>query len=173
MKSIVVSAAALLVMAGSTASQAAGQPSPSSMDRQHHDIAQQLSRYTAGDIGTAAAAERVLELLKSHQQKESGLVLPLLSLLPELCEGRIAGDMAFAIEMADALKAERQAMFDENAEIMAAVGELIQAGGPANETDLVVFGGLVADHVMSEIELSEPAAILVGDAVRLRLASNR
>jgi hypothetical protein len=56
---------------------------------------------------------------------------------------------------------------------MSAMGELIQAGGTANETDLVLLGGIVADHVMSEIELSEPAAILVGDALRLRLAPGK
>ena len=172
MKSI-LSVAALLMMAGSPAAMAMGQPSPSSMDRQHDELVQQLSRFAATDTETATAAERVLELMRAHHLKEGELVLPLLALLPDLCEGRIAADMGSAIETADALKAERQAMFDDNAEIMSAVGELIQAGGAAREAELVMLGGRVADHVMSEIEISEPAAILVGEALRARLASTR
>jgi hypothetical protein len=53
------------------------------------------------------------------------------------------------------------------------VGELISAGQGAHERDLVEFASRVAAHAMSEIEILEPAALLVGDAVRWLRASSR
>lgn len=95
--------------------------------------------------------------------------MPLLSLLPDVSQGRIPADMTSAIAAADRLKEERDALFDEHARIMGAVGELLSVSERENEQDLVDFAGRVAAHAMSEIEVLEPAAILVGDTVRQRL----
>jgi len=173
MKPIIVTAAAIFLMSGPAASLAAGQSSPSSILTQHEAIIQDLSRYAGQGMPTADAARKVLDLLSSHQKSEEEFVIPLLSLLPEVCDGSFRGDVTSAIAMADHLKAERQTMFDSNAQIMTAMGELIHAGGAAHEQDLVDFGGRVATHVMGEIEVSEPAAILVGDALRQRLDAEK
>lgn len=53
------------------------------------------------------------------------------------------------------------------------MGDLISAGQDANERDLVDFASRVAAHAMSEVEILEPAAVLVGDAVRQQLAPTK
>ena len=111
--------------------------------------------------------------MRPHLQKEEELVFPLLSLLPDVSEGRITADMTFAIAAADRLKEEREALFDQHAEIQSAVGDLIAAGEGANEQDLVDFASRVAAHAMSEIEVLEPAAVLVGDAMRQQMAASK
>jgi hypothetical protein len=143
------------------------------MKAQHEEIVQGLSHYVTQGTPTAAAAKKVLDLMRPHLQKEEELVFPLLSLLPDVSEGRITDDMIFAIAAADRLKGERKALFDQHAEIQAAVGELISAGEGANERDLVDFASRVAAHAMSEIEILEPAAVLVGDTVRQQLAPSK
>jgi hypothetical protein len=175
MKSILSPAVALLVVVtGSSLPAAASQPqAPGSMKAQHEEIVQGLSRYATQGTPTAPAAEKVLDLMRPHLQKEEELVFPLLSLLPDVSEGRITADMSFAIAAADRLKEEREALFDQHAEIQSAVGDLISAGEDANERDLVDFASRVAAHAMSEVEILEPAAVLVGDAVRQQLAPSK
>jgi hypothetical protein len=143
------------------------------MKAQHEEIVQSLSHYATQGTPTAAAAKKVLDLIRPHLQKEEELVFPLLVLLPDVSEGRITADMTFAIAAVDHLKREREALFDQHAEIQAAVGELISTGQGAHEQDLVDFASRVAAHAMSEIEILEPSAILVGDAVRQQLAPSK
>lgn len=161
----------LFAVAGPSLSLAAAQPlAPGSMKAQHEEIIQDLTQYAARGAPTAAAARNVLELMTPHLKKEEELVFPLLALLPDVSEGRFSGDMTSAIAAADRLRAERDALFDEHAEIQAAVGELIFAGQDTSEQRVVDLAGRIAAHAMSEIEIVEPAAVLVGDTVRRQLA---
>ena len=175
MKSFAMSAmAAFFVAASPSLSMAANlPPAPGSMKAQHEEIIQGLSRYAAQGAPMAMAAQKVLDLMEPHLKREEELVFPLLSLLPDVSEGRITADMTFAIAAADRLKAERDGLFDQHAEIQAALGELISAGRGANEQEIVDFAGRVAAHATSEIEIMEPAAIVVGDTVRQQLARSK
>jgi len=161
----------ILVAASPSLSMADGQPpAPGAMRAEHEEIIQDLTRYAAQGAPTAAAARNVLELMTPHLKREEELVFPLLALLPDISEGRFSGDMTSAIAAADRLRAERDALFDEHAEIQAAVGELILAGQDTSEQGIVDLAGRIAAHAMSEIEIVEPAAVLVGDTVRRQLA---
>jgi hypothetical protein len=175
MRSLLATAAALLVLAASpSASLAIDQTlSPRSIETEHAVILQDLAAYAAQGTSTAATAQDVLDLMRPHIQKEEELVLPLVSLLPEVSEGKVTPEMTYAIGVADRLQAERDALFDAHAEIAAAVGELIAAGEGANERDLVELAGRVAVHAMGEIEVLEPAAVLVGQVLRQRLAPSQ
>ncbi|MBX6323833.1 MAG: hypothetical protein IRY94_18615, partial [Rhodospirillaceae bacterium] len=55
--------------------------------------------------------------------------------------------------------------------IMEAVGMLIATGEKANDPPLVDLGERIAMHAMSEIEVVEPSAQLVGETVRRALAA--
>jgi hemerythrin HHE cation binding domain-containing protein len=163
--------AVFFVVASSSLSMAANQPpAPGSMKTQHEEIIQGLSQYATQGAPTAEAAQKVLDLMKPHFEREEELVAPLLSLLPDVSEGRVTADMTFAIAAADRLKAERDELFDQHAQIQAAIGDLISAGRGANEQEIVDFATRVAAHATSEIEVTEPAAILVGDTVRQQLS---
>jgi hypothetical protein len=175
MRSLLASAAALLVLAASPSASLAidPPPSPQSIKTEHAAILQGLAAYAAQGTTTAAAAQDVLDLMRPHIQKEEQLVLPLLSLLPAVSEGQMTAEMTSAIALADRLMAERDALFDAHAEIAAAVGELISAGEGASERELVDFAGRVATHAMSEVEVLEPAAVLVGDVLRRELTPSQ
>ena len=175
MKTILASATALLVLiAGTAASIGAAQPlPPQSMKTEHDEIVRGLTVYATQGTQTAATAQTLLDLMEPHLKKEEELVFPLLSLLPAVSDGRITADMSFAIALADRLETERGALFDSHAEISAAIGELVVAGEGANEQDLVDLAGRIETHALSEIEVLEPAALLVGHTVRQQLAPNK
>jgi hypothetical protein len=173
--SLLASAAALLVLAASSSASLAFDrpPSPRSIKTEHEVILRGLAAYAAEGTSTAAAAQVVLDLMRPHIQKEEELVLPLLSLLPDVSEGNITADMTSAIAVADRLKAERGALFDTHAEIAAAVGELILVSEGANERELVDFAARIAVHAMGEVEVLEPAAVLVGEVLRQQLTPSQ
>jgi hypothetical protein len=175
MKTILASATALLVLiAGTTASIGSAQPlPPQSMKTEHDAIVRGLTIYAAQGTQTTATAQTLLDLMRPHLQKEEELVFPLLSLLPAVSEGRITADMNFAIALADCLEAERGTLLDSHAEISAALGELVAAGEGANEQNLVDLAGRIETHALTEIEVLEPAAVLVGHTVRQQLAPDK
>lgn len=147
-------------------------PAPGSLAAEHRDILQSLGRLAAEPNASAAAAQRLIDLMRPHMQREADFVYPPLSLLPAVAEGRITPDMAWAIAMADRVKAEQAKLFDEHALIMDAVGDLMAAGEPGNERDLLAIAHRVAGHATTEAEVLEPTAILVGESLRQRLQTN-
>jgi hypothetical protein len=77
--------------------------------------------------------------------------------------------MTWAIESADRLKNARDELFAEHAQIMHAVGALALLSDKTNDGATMEFVSRLASHVMSEIEVLEPAAVLVGETVRRHL----
>jgi hypothetical protein len=171
MRPIIVATAAFILLAAGSPGSIAAEPltAPGSLAAEHEEIRQSLRHFATQPKQSAAAAQGLRDLMGPHMQKEEQFVYPPLSLLPAIAEGQVTPEMTWAISMADQVKAEQAALFDEHALIMDAVGDLVAAGEGDNEHDLVAFAQRVAGHAMIEAEVLEPAAILVGETLRQRL----
>ncbi len=167
----------LIAMAIAPGAPALAQPAsivheiPQSIRLQHEENVRVLGDLARDHGGVGRAARAALDLLQRHHARENEYILPPLTLLPAIAAGAITKDMSWAIAMADKLKATREEVFFEHAAITEAMNDLLNEANLANNAAAAEFAmGAVADS-LSDMEVQEPAAIMVGDAVRTRLAT--
>jgi iron-sulfur cluster repair protein YtfE (RIC family) len=76
--------------------------------------------------------------------------------------------MKDAIAMADRLRAELNQMLSEHREIVARLKTLTEAALKENKLDYVQFAEKLSLHAQTEEEVLYPAAILVGEYLKLQ-----
>lgn len=122
-----------------------------------------------GPVGVAAKA--LAEVLHPHFVREEQIALPPLGLLAPLAAGeRLEEAMKSALAMSDSLRAELPGMLQEHVRIRAAVGDLLVAARAAKNVRAESLAEELALHASTEEEVLYPAAILVGEVIRARLA---
>lgn len=178
-------AVALLVVGLGTAIPAPGEPVPTSgahsdqskiripeaLHAEHAEIHAQLVAATKVPGVVGEAARKLAAILAPHFQREEEMALPPLGLLAPLSRGGFTPEMREVLVMTDALRAELPHMLEEHKAILAAtlrLGEVAKAEGNATVQRLTETLQL---HAQNEEQVSYPAALLVGEIVRARLAS--
>lgn len=142
---------------------------PGSLAAEHAELHEQLEAASRSGGVTAEAARKVEERLAEHFKKEEEYALPQLGLLGELAKGNVSPEMKRAVEMSDKLKAEMPQMMAEHKAIVEALDGLAAAATKENKPDVVHFTEKLKMHAQNEEEVLYPAAILIGDFLRLRL----
>jgi hypothetical protein len=142
---------------------------PASIQNAQKETLEQLGLLAAkpGPVGTSAG--KVLVLLRQHTARENEFILPPLTLLPYLADGKVTPDMAWALPMVDRVKAEREQIFNEHAEITEALNGLIVAATAANDQDAKEFAESAAADSLADLEILEPTILLIGDTLRSKL----
>ncbi len=154
---------------------AAAQPSshagdiPQSLRVEHENTLEQLTALSRrrGAVGTEA--RKALILFKRHTQREQEFILPPLTLLPLLADGKVSPDMKWAIAMADRVKAEREQIFQEHTQITDAMNELATAARKAHDAEALNFAQAAVADSLNDVELIEPMSIVIGDYLRAKL----
>jgi hypothetical protein len=142
---------------------------PQSIRLQHQEDEATLTELSRRPAPVGPAAKAALDLVKRHHQREAEYILPPLTLLPQIADGKITPDMKWAIAMADRVKANREQIFQEHSQITDAMNALLQAAERANNAAAAEFArGAVADS-LSDMELQEPMTIVIGDLLRSKL----
>ncbi len=144
-------------------------PSPEALEAEHHELHVQLEQVIAvgGEVG--AAAQAVAAVLHTHFVGEERFALPPLNLLPALAAGRIEPDMAPYVALAETLKRELPQMLAEHRAIVAALDQLSAAAARAGNDMASTFATKLKQHAQVEEEIMYPAAILVGEYLKLQL----
>lgn len=162
----------MITMGAVAAGSAVAQPAhdiPQSTRLQHQEDEATLTELSRKPAPVGPAAKAALDLVKRHHQREAEYILPPLTLLPQLADGKATPDMKWAIEMADQVKANREEIFQEHAQITDAMNALLQAAERAHNTVAAEFArGAVADS-LADMEISEPTTILIGEYLRSKL----
>ena len=162
----------MIAMGAVATGDAVAQPArdiPQSIRLQHQEDEATLAELSRKPAPVGPAAKAALDLVKRHHQREAEYILPPLTLLPQLADGKVTPDMKWAIEMADQLKANREQIFQEHAQITDAMNALLQAAERAHNTAAAEFArGAVADS-LADMEISEPTTILIGEYLRSKL----
>ena len=120
-----------------------------------------------GPVGVAA--RKAEAVLKQHMAREEEYILPPLTLLPELAEGKVTPDMAWAMAMTDRTKATREEIFEERARTTDALNGIIAAALPVHDNEAIAFAQDVAADVLVDTELEEPTVLLIGEYLHSKL----
>jgi hypothetical protein len=144
---------------------------PEPLRHEHEELHTQLARVTAlgGPVGDAAKA--VARVLHGHFLREEQIAMPPLGLLADVAAGRIVPEMSEVLALTDALTAELPKMLEEHSRIKAALGELERAAEEQKLPDLAEFARKLVLHARTEEDVLYPAAIILGDYLKAKLAS--
>ena len=142
---------------------------PPSIEAEHEELHRELAAVGKMPGRTGAAARHVAELLHPHFVSEEEFALPPLALLRPLADTRVAHEMRDVIALTDRLKAEMPRMLDEHKAIVAALDELRVAASAERRPEGSRFAEKLTAHARHEEEVLYPAAILVGEYLKLTL----
>lgn len=146
---------------------------PRSLSSEHGDLARFLAAAAAEPGALGEEVRRLARLLEPHARKEEMFAMPPLGLLPRLARGETHPGMAEVLAHTDWVKNNLQRLVGEHRMIVAAAERLAQAARAAGRADLAGFAERVVNHTRLEEEILYPAAVLVGEYLRLRLDSNQ
>jgi len=142
---------------------------PNPLKAEHEELHNMLKQATHHSGKTGDAAKTVANLMHPHFVKEEEFALPPLGLLPLLASGKFSEEMKLVLPMTDKLKKELPEMLAEHQKIVAALNVLLQHAKTENHPEVVDFAEKLILHAKTEEEVSYPAAILIGDYIKLRL----
>lgn len=144
-------------------------PLPQSLIFEHGETLERLSILAKrpGEVGVEA--RKALVIFKRHAAREEEFILPPLTLLPVLADGKVTPDMAWAVAMADRVKAEREQIFVEHTQVTDVLNALVAAANRAHDKDAAEFAEAAAGDSLNDVELLEPTVLLIGDYLRGKL----
>ena len=140
---------------------------------EHNELRQELLRAESAGGQTGQAASSVMKVLFPHIVLEEAYAMPPLKLLPRLARGELAPEMIRILSKTDALKAELPKMLEEHKQIIGALRDLMRAATEEKHPEFAQFASKMIAHAQQEEEVLYPAAILVGDYIRLALGKSR
>ena len=170
-RTLSVAAVGLLALAGTAAAQSPpnGTEIPASVEMGHADAVTHLEALSGHPGRVGAIARETLTAVKRHIAREDDYIKPPLTLLPYLAEGRATPDMAWAIPMADRLRADREVILQEHNRINTLLTELRDAGRVARDRAAIEFAVTLAGESLDDMEIQEPTVLLIGEYLKTRL----
>ena len=146
---------------------------PSPLKTEHEELHEELANATRlpGPVGDAARG--VAKALHEHFQKEEEFALPPLGLLVAIAEDKILPEMSEVLRMTDRMKAEYGQMVKEHEAIVSELHKLIEAAKKEGMAEYARLAERIIIHAKMEEDVLYPAAILVGEIVRLKTGALR
>ena len=167
---VLASAAAVGFWAGSAAAQAQqAHDIPQSFKVAHAETLAELTAIGKRRTHTGQIARQAISAVKRHFRREEEYILPPLTLAPAIALGHVTPDMKWAIAMADRIKADRETIFTEHTVITEWMNELAAAAEQAHEPDVIAFARAAVADSLSDTEVNEPMAIVIGEYLRAKL----
>lgn len=142
---------------------------PEAVKREHGDLRARVAEAAQAGGLVGEAARRLAKILHPHFIREEEIALRPLGLLKSLAEGNVHPEMAAVLAMTDALKEELPRMLAEHQQIVLALHALLEAARDEKHEACALLAHEVLLHARMEEEVLYPAAILVGEHVKLRL----
>jgi hypothetical protein len=141
---------------------------PQSLIIEHEELHDELRKAMGygGNVGNAAKA--VANVLHDHFIKEEAYALPPLGLLSILSQGKFTPEMKEIITMTEKLKLDLSNMVEEHRQIVRELDNLVDAAKKENRMEIVHFAEKLKLHAKNEEEVLYPAAILVGEYLKLQ-----
>ncbi|AFD00877.1 Hemerythrin HHE cation binding domain protein [Methanocella conradii HZ254] len=142
---------------------------PGVLKTEHEELYTGLNRAArvGGDVGDAAVL--AFKSFQPHAKKEEELAFPPLDLLPSLAEKGVTTEVAGMIKVCDRLKRELHALLREHDAMRKALEEMNEAAMREQKPDYAALAKKLMHHIMLEEHVLYPAAILVGEHIKLAL----
>jgi hypothetical protein len=141
---------------------------PSSIKSEHDSLLARLHVITLFQDSTGIVAIKLLELMEHHFKEEENFVFPPLGLLPSLASGEIHEKSEEVIQLTENLKSQLTHLSVEHQLIKSHMSDLERAARKDNHAGIIAFIHDVNKHAAFEEEIYFPAAILVGEYLKLR-----
>jgi len=142
--------------------------SPPSLKHEHEELHAELVAATKAGGKTGPAAQAVARALHPHFVKEEEYALPPLGLLTVLADGKSPPDRDAVISMTERLKKDLGHMLHEHKVIVIELHKLMEAAKSENKPEYVHFAEKLKLHAQTEEEVLYPAAILIGEYLKLK-----
>jgi iron-sulfur cluster repair protein YtfE (RIC family) len=143
---------------------------PEACEREQIELKEGIAKACQETGRTGQAARIVLKLLQPHMAKEEEFALPALALLPQLVAGKISPPVTpWVMQMTDRLRKEFARMQKEHEAIGVALRDLATAAEREHKPQYVHFAEKLRLHLRNEEQVLYPAAILIGEYLKLRL----
>jgi len=142
---------------------------PKPLKEEHAELHAELVAATKAGGRMGEAAKSVAQVLHPHFVKEEEYAMPPLGLLQMLAEGKLPHDIPAAIAMTDRLKKDLSHMLHEHKAVIAALHKLMEAAENERKPEYVYFAEKLKLHAQTEEEVLYPAAILVGEYLKLKI----
>lgn len=146
---------------------------PDILKSEHDEFRRQLLAVARSGGHTGQEARAIGRLVDLHFLREEMISLPPLAYLRRVGQADITDDMSDLLEAAKMLKAELPRMLEEHQTIAAGLERLIVAATRENRPEAVQVADRLKSHARTEEEILYPAALLVGDYVRMKLGDAR
>jgi hypothetical protein len=146
---------------------------PAALKIEHEKLHADLSAATKLPGKTGQAAKAVAEVLHEHFLSEEELAMPPLALLAPIAEGRVTPEMRSVITLTDRLKAEMPRMLSEHKAIVQTLDELGRAAKAERHPEVSRFVEELTTHAQTEEQVLYPAAIVVGEYLKLKFPAVR
>ena len=142
---------------------------PETLREEHMELHKELARIkeVGGKIGEAA--ELVAEIMHPHFVKEEEYAMPPLGLLAPLAKGDITPEMAGILDATNKLKILMPRMLAEHQNIIEALLNLANVATKEGRMEFAFIAKKLIAHAKAEEEFLYPAAILVGEYLKLVL----
>jgi hypothetical protein len=174
MKSVFTAAAVLGFATASPGPLGSANASPASVIPPSEAVKQErvlasLQQVAQRATPASAAAQQVIVVLTKYNTLQNEMILPQLTLLPALATGKASPDMVWAVSLSDRLRDERGHVQDLHHEIIATILDLRAAAVAENDAATAELTDDLAAADLAEVEVTEPAAEMVGELVRSKL----
>jgi hypothetical protein len=141
---------------------------PRPLKLEHEELHAQLVQATKAGVKTGEAAKAVAKVLHNHFLKEEEFALPPIGLLSLLARGKVEKQMRSVLVMTDRLKMKLPEMLREHKAVVAALKKLIAAAKKEKLPEHARFAEKLMLHAKTEEEVLYPAAILIGEFLKLK-----
>ncbi len=149
--------------------QFSGKPDVPSVIKEEHDyLLDKVYKMTLWQDSTGLAAIKLYDLMKHHFAEEEDYVLPPLGLLPLVANGKLPDQMKEVILLTEKVKSHLIHLDAEHQLIKAFADELMQAAATENHPEIIEFEKELEKHAKTEEEVFFPAAILLGEYLKLK-----
>jgi hypothetical protein len=144
---------------------------PQPLKSEHEELHAQLVQATKAGGRTAEAAKTVAKVLHGEFVKEEEFALPPIGLLSDLARGKVERKMRSVLSMTDRLRAELPEMLREHNADVTALKKLIAAAKSEKKSVHARFAEKIMLHAKTEEDILYPAALLIGEYLKLKLSA--
>lgn len=143
---------------------------PGSLKVEHEHLYEELKKAARVQGKVGMAADKAFRFLQPHIRKEEEFALPELDVLPSLAEKNMnEQELSGVIKLCDRLKQDMPAMLEEHRRIMECMQELNDVATREQKPEYAHLAKAFMHHIEVEEQILYPAALLVGEYVRLKL----
>jgi hypothetical protein len=145
---------------------------PTSIQREHLELHEQLAGATRAGGKTGEAARRVEDLLRPHFQKEEQFALPPLGMLRAFADGEVPANAEEVLALTREFRREYPQMLEEHEMIVAALADLLVAARAERHEEVARFAQDLMHHAESEEQILYPTTVLIGEYLKVVLAKD-